>query len=314
MGLRSTLVLKAIRYTGKDNYPLILNLEISHACNLFCEACGRVRSAKGGKLSVEQCTNAIDETKAPVIYFTGGEPLLNKSLPEVVDYALRNNRIVFVVTNGMLLKERVSNLTPHQNLALDVSIDGLKKEHDHIRGEGVFDRALEGIKEAKSRGHRIYTNTTIYKVNMGVLGDMMHLLDGLIDSFYFMPIFNYFESEESLTRDEIRKIGEELLKLYKRYPIANSISYLDFLKGKELKCTPWGTVTLDPRGWKSPCYFLTDDYYPTFDELRENTDWRRFEYKRDERCTMCFSHCGHEPTVIRKKGLLLKNFVKSIIT
>lgn len=313
MGLKSNLTLKALSYTGKNHYPLILNLEISHACNLNCEACGRVREAKKGKLSERQCLDAIDETKAPIIFFTGGEPLLNESLVGIANYAIKKDRIVFIVTNGVLLKEKISNFKPHENLVFDVSIDGLEEQHDHIRGKGVFSRALEGIREAKSKGHRIYVNTTICKANAEILRDIMHFFNGLVDSFYFSPIFNFFETEESLTRDEIKKVGEKLVHLSKMYPISNSIPFLEFLAGKELKCTPWGTITLDPSGWKSPCYWITEAYYPTFVDLRKNTDWEKFENKQDERCKMCFSHCGHEETVVREKGLLFNNLAKKLI-
>ncbi|MFQ5887319.1 MAG: adenosyl-hopene transferase HpnH [Candidatus Hydrothermarchaeales archaeon] len=312
MGFRSKMAMEALKYTGKGRCPLILNLEISHSCNLFCKACGRVRTPKNGNLSINECKAAITKTGAPLIYFTGGEPLLNKSLPEIVDYALENDRIVFVVTNGVLLKDRISEFVKNENLVFEVSIDGLKEQHNHIRGEGVFEKALQGIKHAKSEGFKVYTNMTIYKVNSGILEALIQYFNSTVDAFYFMPLFNFFETGESLNRKDIKKVGEELLSLYKDYPSANTVSYLAFLKGQEIKCTPWGTVTLDPNGWKSPCYFITEDYYPTFDELRENTEWDKFEKKEDKRCKMCFSHCGHEPTVVRDKKLLGRHLLANI--
>ena len=93
MGFKAKMAIEAIKYTGRDHYPLILNLEISHLCNLNCKACGRIRAPMKGSLPNSRCKEAIIETKAPIIYFTGGEPLLNKSLPKLVDYALKKKRI-----------------------------------------------------------------------------------------------------------------------------------------------------------------------------------------------------------------------------
>ena len=79
--------------------------------------------------------------------------------------------------------------------------------------------------------------------------------------------------------------------------------YLRFLKGeRDLKCTPWGSPTFNPQGWKGPCYLITDAHYRTFDALMRKTDWEKYENKRDERCTNCMMHSGFEPTVVREVG------------
>ncbi len=44
--------------------------------------------------------------------------------------------------------------------------------------------------------------------------------------------------------------------------------YLEFLKGeRELPCTAWGNPTYNVKGWKGPCYLITDGHYKTFEEL-----------------------------------------------
>ncbi len=313
MGLRSKMAKEAIKYTGKNHYPMILNLEISHSCNLKCKACGRIRSQNNGSLTFKQCKEAISETKAPVIYFTGGEPLLNKQLPEIVEYALKKDRIVFIVTNGVLLKDRIKEFRQNENLIFQVSIDGLKEQHNNIRGEGVFEKVEQGIKKAKQKGFNVYTNTTIYKTNYQQIEDIMQYFKDTVDAFYFMPMYSFFKTEEALNQENVKKVGEQLLDCYNQYSIANTIPYLEFLKGKEMNCTPWGTITLDPMGWKSPCYFITEEHYTTFNALRERTEWDRYEKKKDKRCKTCFSHCGHEPTVVRDKKLLTRNFLKTIL-
>ena len=50
--------------------------------------------------------------------------------------------------------------------------------------------------------------------------------------------------------------------------------YLEFLSGKrELTCTAWGNPTRNVKGWKGPCYLITDEHHETFDDLMDNTDW-----------------------------------------
>ncbi len=46
--------------------------------------------------------------------------------------------------------------------------------------------------------------------------------------------------------------------------------YLEFLSGKrELTCTAWGNPTRNVKGWKGPCYLITDEHHDTFDDLME---------------------------------------------
>ena len=48
--------------------------------------------------------------------------------------------------------------------------------------------------------------------------------------------------------------------------------YMEFLTGeRELTCTAWGMPTYNTKGWKAPCYLITDGHYDTFQELMEKT-------------------------------------------
>ena len=47
--------------------------------------------------------------------------------------------------------------------------------------------------------------------------------------------------------------------------------YLEFLAGeREMMCTAWGNPTYNPRGWKGPCYLMTDKHHSSFKDLIEN--------------------------------------------
>jgi hypothetical protein len=75
--------------------------------------------------------------------------------------------------------------------------------------------------------------------------------------------------------------------------------YLDFLRGeRELPCTVWGSPTYNPRGWKSPCYAMTDAHYPTYKEFLEKTPWEKYGPGRDPRCADCMMHVGFELSAV----------------
>ncbi|MCX6633123.1 MAG: DUF3463 domain-containing protein, partial [Candidatus Solibacter sp.] len=73
--------------------------------------------------------------------------------------------------------------------------------------------------------------------------------------------------------------------------------YLDFLQGKrDLPCTAWGNPTYNVKGWKGPCYLITDGHYKTFEDFMTQTPWESYGHGNDPRCDHCMVHCGYEPS------------------
>jgi len=93
-----------------------------------------------------------------------------------------------------------------------------------------------------------------------------------------------------------------------RYTFFGTPVYFEFLAGKrDLTCSAWAIPTRNMRGWKAPCYFMTDaigtngtGHFETYAELLENVDWDKYGVvdgvARDPRCENCMTHCGYEPT------------------
>ena len=74
---------------------------------------------------------------------------------------------------------------------------------------------------------------------------------------------------------------------------------MEYLRGeRELMCTAWGNPTYNPRGWKGPCYLMTDAHHETFKELIDNTPWEKYGRGRDPRCEDCMVHAGYEASAV----------------
>ena len=102
-------------------------------------------------------------------------------------------------------------------------------------------------------------------------------------------------AEIFLTRDDIRAKFKEASRLFRKYRMNNSPVYLEFLSGeRELRCTAWGNPTRNIKGWKGPCYLITDEHHATFDDLIENTEWDKYGAGNDPRCEHCMVHSGFE--------------------
>ncbi len=296
---------------GVEKFPLVLMLEPTHRCNLTCSGCGRIREyhdTLSQEMTFDECLRAVDEAGAPVVTITGGEPLLYPRVEELVRKVLDRGKHIYFCTNGQLLEESLSKFRPASAFTWNVHFDGTEPVHDQIICKpGGFQKALAGVRAAKAAGFRVSTNTTVYRETS--VADVEKLFYQLtaeqVDGILVAPGFSYEDVIRNvfLTRNEIVRKFQEIRSWGRRFPIISNPIYMDFLAGKRsLKCTPWGNPTRNPRGWKSPCYLITDTHYATFAELMEKTDWDHYASGADPRCEQCMVHCGFEPTVVRQMG------------
>jgi len=290
----------------KKRFPLVLMLEPLHACNLTCTGCGRIREYESTitqKLSLEQCLAAIDECGAPIVSICGGEPMLYPELPELVRRTLARNKHMYLCTNGMFIRRKLDDYAPDDRFFFNVHLDGMEKTHDIcVEKEGVFREAIEGIRAAKERGFKVCTNTTIYaQTDMSEIEELFEYLKPFqVDGHMLSPAYGYSsvnDREIFMTRDDVRRKFKDIDRLARRYPLNSTPVYLDFLKGgRELPCTAWGNPTYNIKGWKGPCYLITDAHYKTFAEFMTETPWESYGYGNDPRCEHCMVHCGYEPS------------------
>jgi hopanoid biosynthesis associated radical SAM protein HpnH len=184
-----------------------------------------------------------------------------------------------------------------------VHLDGLEKTHDIcVEKEGVFREAIEGIKAAKAAGFMVCTNTTVYsETDMKEIEALFEYLQQFdIDGHQLSPAYGYSavnDREIFMTRDDVREKFKDFDRISKRFRVNQTPIYLDFLKGeRELPCTAWGNPTYNVKGWKGPCYLITDSHHKTFEDLMTQTPWESYGHGNDPRCEHCMVHCGYEPS------------------
>ena len=100
---------------GVKRYPLVLMLEPLFRCNLECAGCGKIDYPDhilNKRLSVEDSLASVDECGAPVVVIAGGEPLLHKDLPEIVEGIIARGKFAIVCTNALLLTKKIDQYKP----------------------------------------------------------------------------------------------------------------------------------------------------------------------------------------------------------
>ncbi|MDX2036521.1 MAG: adenosyl-hopene transferase HpnH [Isosphaeraceae bacterium] len=287
-----------------EKFPMVLMLEPLHACNLTCTGCGRIREYETTikqKLSIDECLAAVDECGAPVVSICGGEPMIYPGIGELTAKILERGKVVYLCTNGMFTRKKLNEFKPSNRFFWNVHLDGLKTTHDIcVERDGVFDAAIDGIKAAKDAGFLVCTNTTIFKeTDMAELDALFAYLTSLeVDGFMIAPGYDYAAvqtKEIFLTRDDIREKFRRAEAMFRKYKFNTSPIYLEFLQGKrEMSCAAWSTPTRNVKGWKGPCYLITDIHHGSFDDLLTKTPWEKYGRGNDPRCEHCMSHVGYE--------------------
>jgi len=298
------------RLSGQRRYPLVLMLEPLYRCNLACAGCGKIQHPEpvlDRMLSVDECLRAAEECGAPVVSIAGGEPLIHPRIGDIVGGLIEQRRFVYLCTNAILLERTLPRLPRSPYLTISVHLDGLRELHDaSVCRDGVFDRAVGGIRAAKAAGFRVSTNTTVYATSSPAqIRDLFNfLMDVGVDGLMVSPGFDYPEAANQavfLTRPRMIETFRSLLAFpdRRRWRFYHSPAFLEFLRGgRVLQCTPWGNPTRSVLGWQRPCYLLADGYADSFDDLMRETAWEQYGYGRDPRCANCMMHCGYEASAV----------------
>ena len=314
------------RLARREKFPLLVELEPLFQCNLACSGCGKIQHPDHilrQRMSVEQAVGAIEECGAPMVSIAGGEPLVHPEVHVRAAERVRRKKYVFLCTNAILMKKKLDNFKPSSYFSWVVHLDGMKERHDQfVERDGIFDLAIEAIKEAKARGFRVSTNTTFLTTDtpQTVRDVLDYLNDELqVDSMQISPAYAYEKApdqEHFPGVTQTRKLFSEAFADGKRkkWRLNHTPLFLDFLEGKvDFQCTPWGIPSYSIFGWQRPCYLMGDGYTETYKELIETTDWDQYGRGKDDRCANCMAHCGYEPTAVLHSMGSLRESLRAVV-
>jgi len=294
---------------------------------------------------IEQLINGVLE-QGRIVYVCTNAMFMRKKMREWMASELRNaevesrneiaQKLTQLIAAGLVSEkdaEKVrdpnskipaATIAPNKWMYWNVHLDGLERTHDLIvEREGVFKECILAIKMAKILGYQVATNTTIYKeTDMGEVEQMFDFLSDLgVDGHTITPGYDYDAAKRDmiqrlnlqpenffLTRKATVEKFERMDDWMNRYTFFGTPVYFEFLAGhRDLTCSAWAIPTRNLKGWKAPCYFMTDTvgtngtgHYASYSELLASVDWDKYGVvdgvARDPRCENCMTHCGYEPT------------------
>jgi hopanoid biosynthesis associated radical SAM protein HpnH len=314
------------KISGRTKFPLIVELEPLFACNLACAGCGKIQHPTPimkRRMSVEDAVRGIEECGAPMVSIAGGEPLVHPEIDGIVNALLARKKFVYLCTNGILLRKKLDRFRPSPYFSFVVHMDGTRERHDAaVCRDGVFDECVLAIREAKSRGFRVTTNSTFFSTDSP--GTVRRVLDYLndelrVDQMMVSPAYAYEKApdqEHFLPVAQTRRLFADAFAggRRRRWRLNHSPLFLDFLEGKaDFDCTAWAIPSYSVLGWQRPCYLMADGHVGSYRELVESTEWEKYGRGRDPRCENCMAHCGYEPTAVLATTRSLRESLRAFV-
>ncbi len=341
MRLDFNLLMKVISAgTFKKRTPLFVNLLVTNRCNMKCVYC----IVKCNKLPVLDMPlgdlfRIVDELHAlgtRYISIQGGEPLLRDDIGEIIDYINHNGIITDLVTNGLLIKEKLEELRKVRRLC--VSLDGREEYNDLNRGRGTYRRVMENLEYARENGLNIYRIEATFTRNNADL-DNLRFLFALAERFGCMLTpFPGLITEYNIS-DEFRAVAlqkrSELIEFWRKVALLKKeghvIHYADDIINNvvnmpETVCERYDETTTKKLGLpfctlgRMSCYIDTDgEMYPCVPlfglkgrNVYKNGVEKCWESFDDLSCRYCFigGFCSFARINIKTVAHLWRVFVK----
>ncbi|MBU1487471.1 radical SAM protein [bacterium] len=181
----------------KDRLRLIF-YEVTKTCNLACKHC-RAEAVEGnepGRLNTREVRRFIDSltdfAKAPILIFSGGEPLCREDIFGLLAFAKKKGLRTALASNGTLIREKMAKRIKEAGVhRVSISLDGASAlTHDSFRQvKGSFELALQGCKNLKKEGLSLQINTTLTRYNLRELPDILNLAKDLkVDAFHLFML------------------------------------------------------------------------------------------------------------------------------
>lgn len=305
--------------------PFLVIIVPTKKCNLNCKYCTENQKHTRRSLTKRQMLSVIDELHdlgAPLISFSGGEPLLYPHLFEIAEYAQKRGFFINLNTNGTLINKRNAKKIANFFDTVRISLDGLNALHDRISGvKGAYHKVVRNIDylvSEKKRKAKIGINFVLMEDNQRYAKDFVEEFKNKVDFISFLPRFSFDQNcKKTLQKlpNNIKSVQKALQKDMKSgntSDFMNRVS-LKFSKGNCDAGKLYFTIFFG--GGVSICPF----YVKFYGDLKKHSlrqIYNRMKKEKNLDCNGCYATCTTEISRIfrLKSFVLLKNIPELIQT
>lgn len=244
-----------------------LEIQITYRCNRSCRHCylGDARNIDMKADMVLEAMAQFEKMGGLRVIISGGEPLLHPEWELINDELSGFELRRVLLTNGELITPKIAKDLKVEEV--QISIDGMEKGHDAIRGKGSWKKALTGASHIANAGRAdLSIATMVHGKNLDEFNDMKELFEELsirewnID----LPVASGRLKNNRLLMPSIEEAAERMHNTF-------GASYHG---GGESYACGLHLATLTPEGKLLKCGFYPDEPLGTLDETLEKA-WGR---------------------------------------
>ena len=261
--LMGTNLRKAVEEEKGFHPPNAMLISPTMRCNLNCYGCYAGAYSAEEELSYEVLDRLVRECKEigiHLVLMTGGEPLIRKDLLDL--FEAHGDTLFQIYTNATLIDEKmVERFVAMGNVALAISLEGLREETDARRGRGHFDRVVRVMHWLKEAGLFFAVSTTQTSRNTDVLTSDA-FIDFLVEqgcillwNFHYVPIGRDPDLSLMATPEQRNRMRERL----EYFRATKPMLFVDFWNDG---CLTGGCIAagrkyfhVNARGDLEPCVF-----------------------------------------------------------
>lgn len=236
-----------------------LTIDITTKCNLRCKHCRTDSINNEFSLDdIKMIAKKCEKYSPRVIFISGGEPLIRKDIVEIVKILKKVSPLICINTNATLLNEELLlKLIDAGVNYIQVSLDGIEKMHDEIRGKGMYKKTINNLKLINKYNDKVKLHISSL-VSMLNIDYMEQFVDEILNKEKlkvdilgfkrFIPK-NVMAGKYNLGQEGLKKMYENLVTLQEKYkgltqivadfPIKNIYNYektLEIMKKYNLEC------------------------------------------------------------------------------
>ena len=257
--------------------PRSVDIDITNRCNLRCRYCYHFSSAGDVDMDLPKAEwlsffKELNQCAVMNVNLAGGEPFFREDLKELIAGIVENRMRFSILSNGTLIRDDMAAFlfSTGRCDSVQVSIDGSRPEtHDACRGNGNFNRAIEGIKCLQKHHIPVLVRVTIHRHNVSDLESIAELvIEGLglpgfsTNAASYMGLCKQNVEQVGLSVEDRTLAMRTLLELNRKYdnrisaqagPLAEAVRWTDM----ELACQK-GAKSIPFGGYLTACGCVMD--------------------------------------------------------
>ena len=248
--------------------PVLATFQVNLRCNSACGYCHLPLNVGRYEMTREEIQRVFSCLYGDGVRFLlvqGGEPLLRRDLPEILEDLLSIGLHITLITNGTKLTAQLVERLGRLPLAISVSLDTLDPmKYRYIRGADQLEQVLAGIALLKDFPHPKFLTCIVSEVNRTEVPDVVRFAraQGLLPvvGAYHWNVGTYGRPDESLMYDRASAaalfsglLDSELIPPgYLRKFVDDNARWL---RGQKLEPCDAGrySIAIDASGNVSPC-------------------------------------------------------------